>query len=991
MFFLQAVSDAPFFNMYRGVHTVGGGVIKEGSEEFELAQLNRALGHTGLLRDLQMDYVERTSMIGWSQHVEDMLGTLPGAEAGIAARVHNWAGRLILKNELHYINSQIGDVVTQALDLTRTELKERAALAKTPEEAALWQRELDQVPMFEHLREQASKRLGRVATDEEVGRDYIAEMVEDSRLEIRTSDGLLNYTKAHAKGSYHMPTDVGELRPLDLDYLAESLGWANVHDAPSLRQMIGPSGKRSMKELQETLRQLDYHPDHIQRSTTALMFNWRDYFDGLRTELGMSTGEMMGIEEMVVNAARSAGMKPVDYITQVMTMTGKNARKAGKAATGAQYASEGRTVTEAELEAMRQRGEAILTGDVRSVQKKPVDLQAAIDSVADDLYQRTALKEWGGASYSPRTGTFIEAADPWMYHGTSASIVPRVKKSGIQNGTFTSDLSDKAIPRGPKSVIYRAKRMGNKWSNDKFPEWQRGRAIPPQNLQISKDGGTTWENVTKDSTVAEGPWVSGTGETTSISIADAQDPVKFRAALDQFVADNAEALQKQGNYVGTFRDEKLGEVQFNVSVATFNRADTEAVQVAGGRAGGAYDVSTGNGLFAPKLSNMAGVTGDLKYALDVMRLVKKGEAGLNELTALVADHLQPSMKVRLLAAFEERLQGPKGLIAQAMESGDTATSQALNDVLLDLRGGWGLAADKEFRDMVVRRAGGEVIGDPEVERAARYFSKFLQEISPKLTAGEQLKSIVDNIPVEGASPHNFTEGVLQNTLAEGYRMAEKDAIRLAHMDTERSVLNRSLNHPFFALYPTSYMYGKVIPETFRFIGYKPFGVQTGVGALNFYKVQQSVALQSQYDDGMQSLWEGLGKSAVVGLLSYISPSMPWEDMSGRLPPWLSRGIEGEDLWAMTQAEFDTFSPERWIKHFQRAAGEVGDVGAAAVDAAAGALSPEEQKLSNETQQPAPPVAPTVPLPDFNGPVPGASLAPILGGEMDRLQQVLSGK
>ena len=286
--------------------------------------------------------------------------------------------------------------------------------------------------------------------------------------------------------------------------------------------------------------------------------------------------------------------------------------------------------------------------------------------------------------------------------------------------------------------------------------------------------------------------------------------------------------------------------------------------------------------------------------------------------------------------------------------------------------------------MVVRRAGGEAIGDPEIERAARYFSKFMQDISPNITAGETLKEIVDNIPTEGASPHNFTEAVLMNTLAEGYRMAEKDAIRLAHMDTERSVINRSLNHPFFALYPTSYFYGKVIPETFRFIGYKPFGIQTGSMALNYYKTQQTIALQSQYDDGIAALYESLGKSSVVGLLSYISPGMPWEDMSTRLPPWASRGLKGEGLWPMTQAELDTFSPERWIKRFGDAAGEVGDVGAGAVDAVT-------QQLSNETQQPAPPVAPTAPLPDLNGPVPGASLAPVLLNEMDELQQVLSGR
>ncbi len=182
-----------------------------------------------------------------------------------------------------------------------------------------------------------------------------------------------------------------------------------------------------------------------------------------------------------------------------------------------QYASTGRVVTSEEMAALKVRGNDLLNV---APAKDSVDLQVAVDGVAGELHQRTALTEWGGATYSPRTGQFIE---------------------DVAAGTATSD----------------------------------------------------------------GPWVSGIGQTTSISIKEAQDPAAFKAALDQFVADNADELQKPGMYVGTFRDEKLGQVQFDVALATLTEADTEAVQAAAGRTGGAYNTATGNGLFAPTLTTPA--------------------------------------------------------------------------------------------------------------------------------------------------------------------------------------------------------------------------------------------------------------------------------------------------------------------------------------------------------------------------------------------------
>jgi hypothetical protein len=289
-----------------------------------------------------------------------------------------------------------------------------------------------------------------------------------------------------------------------------------------------------------------------------------------------------------------------------------------------------------------------------------------------------------------------------------------------------------------------------------------------------------------------------------------------------------------------------------------------------------------------------------------------------------------------------------------------------------------------------------LILDAEVERAARYFSKFVDDLGIKKVLGYEYRHIGKNIPHEGATPWNFSQAVLMDTISENFKLAEKDAIRLAHMQTERTVLERSLNHPFFALYPTSYFFGKVIPETFRFIAYEPFGIRTGVGAEAFFKVKQNVALQSQYDPRMQKLWDDFGKSAIQTLISYISPGMPWEDLRSNLPPWAKAvGKSGFDMSTIMEEEFATMSPERWLKKFIRAGEEIGGFveerisPPPAVPRSGEGSSLLLDELQSIAEQPAGGAVQSVP--SNLGATKGTDLGPILSSEFGELQRILSGQ
>jgi hypothetical protein len=65
------------------------------------------------------------------------------------------------------------------------------------------------------------------------------------------------------------------------------------------------------------------------------------------------------------------------------------------------------------------------------------------------------------------------------------------------------------------------------------------------------------------------------------------------------------------------------------------------------------------------------------------------------------------------------------------------------------------------------------------------------------------------------------EESLWNALAYGLESAAKNADSTHFFKTGRNFLERSINHPVFGLYPTSYMFGKVLPEYARMLFLSP--------------------------------------------------------------------------------------------------------------------------------------------------------------------------
>jgi GNAT superfamily N-acetyltransferase len=105
--------------------------------------------------------------------------------------------------------------------------------------------------------------------------------------------------------------------------------------------------------------------------------------------------------------------------------------------------------------------------------------------------------------------------------------------------------------------------------------------------------------------------------------------------------------------------------------------------------------------------------------------------------------------------------------------------------------------------------------------------------------------------------------------------ATRSARETVHMRSDRSVVERSLNHPFLGLYPLSYMYGKVLPELIEFLMFRPFGLKAplaGLAATN--RMYQSFIRQQGHDENLR---EYLYKNEpAFRFLSMFVPGVPWD-------------------------------------------------------------------------------------------------------------------
>lgn len=293
-----------------------------------------------------------------------------------------------------------------------------------------------------------------------------------------------------------------------------------------------------------------------------------------------------------------------------------------------------------------------------------------------------------------------------------------------------------------------------------------------------------------------------------------------------------------------------------------------------------------------------------------------------------------------------------------------------------------------FPQMVKERiVSGKPHPNPEVEGYMQALSKWVQDnIGAELGARTRsdLRDLVEKVPTTNAVNFNRTHGLVISLLKNKIQDAQQDVFRLAEMQTKRSVLERSLNHPLFGLYPSSYMWGKVLPESVKFLAKNPYAATYIIN-----DVQRAIAVQREYDTDFDKKMSAVDNSSGAFLADYLTPSLPWSSHEARMSPLVRDIFNGKDPGAMWRDELATISPQRWVAQVVNTVEEI-----------PGAV----QSLQNEqAQQPALQSLINLPAPaggapaggaalsgvdsSISGPTPAAALAPILADDLARLKEL----
>ena len=164
-----------------------------------------------------------------------------------------------------------------------------------------------------------------------------------------------------------------------------------------------------------------------------------------------------------------------------------------------------------------------------------------------------------------------------------------------------------------------------------------------------------------------------------------------------------------------------------------------------------------------------------------------------------------------------------------------------------------------------------------------------------LPLSDEMKAIWDSMttPAETPSPTTGTgqpydaqqEAVYQ-AARHALSRSEEDAFRLHYYKRGRSFVERSVNHPYFGLYPASYMWGKILPEMIRFLTRTPFGLEAPMGGLALsHNIYRGVMTQQQYDPEFRE--KMAEQTDLWHFAALLTPSLPWE-VPVNAPLWARR-------------------------------------------------------------------------------------------------------
>ena len=826
-----------------------------------------------------------------------------------------------------------------------------------------------------------SAKAGRLVSDDEAAVKYLAEQMLANEVDvprlIEPGAKAADFDAAINTQAWHVPAMLGELKPIELDFLAKRMQFALeggrvLKDSNGIRAALA-SGDLKWDMVQDALESVGAHPDYIRRVKGALEFSWDGFWGAAGKRFNLSHQELGKLQQMMVKSAELRGMKPVEFVSQVfspMIASGTEATieelgkavsvlrspmtRKGAAGTPEMLMTQLADVFTAHLDPSAQR---TLLDAFQS--ELPGDIQAAYDAgkaASGQSLQRTLENLRGGWSletngaFARRVLQYMEGVPPAFEN----EVITDAARGVEQARNLAADYMKKVgldVPQRRYFALDENFGLRTARAYEKLP------SLPP--VPVRKT-----------------PVTLGGLDNAKTTLKRVDVDPKVRAAYQAFVnetRDQYNAIRAAGIKIEpTLKDpyknsaEMIADVRNNKRLRVFAGSAEHPLMTNEQNVmfRGVHDyfahAAEGN-QFGPRGELNAAIKHSQMYSPDARRAM------------LTETHGQNSV-----VNFSDTLAGDGRTIAEVNKAkpGSIYAEQKaglLPDDILD-----------EFQTKYIGTGPGRE-GNADVLRAVQQFGKWSKSALQDglLSAGtpnpySDLLTKVAGIETDLAAPFNHTEQMIVNQATQAMRAKEADAFRLQYFARERSWLERSVNHPFFGIYPASYMWGKIAPEIIRFVAKEPFGIKTGALAYSLTDVQKAMAIQREFDPEFDKQIEKLGHSQAMWFMGYLLPAVPW-DIGAAMPSWMrdvaaqglanqqrvERGLQPKaiDLMSGVHKIADYVSPFRSVFQVEKVAAEV--------------LKP--QKSGSSAQAPATGIV---------GPTKAINLGPTLGDQMAALRGVL---
>lgn len=184
---------------------------------------------------------------------------------------------------------------------------------------------------FDQMMQHAQTKAGRLMDEDEFALQMMSEnmfandVLVTQRLGKAMGAGGLKADWANAikTGQWHAPTDLGEVKALDLDHVATSLRLTNakgrdIEDLTSLRQAL-VTEPDMMDKVMDGLARLGADKDYIRRVRNGLDFSWNGFWDTAAKRFSLTDEESSALQDMMAGAAQLRGMTPVEFMSQVFS------------------------------------------------------------------------------------------------------------------------------------------------------------------------------------------------------------------------------------------------------------------------------------------------------------------------------------------------------------------------------------------------------------------------------------------------------------------------------------------------------------------------------------------------------------------------------------------------------------------------------------------------------------------------------------------------